>query len=819
MAIKIQIANGFYKSKSLPISNQECVNLYPNIPKTSGALSDDNLFQTPGISELASSTVDRESNRGAITMAGIPYFVNKSTMYSLGSDFRKTSLGSISGLGRVSMATNGTQVMILVPGGDGYIYSVAGGLVTITDSDFTALNAQIVVFIDSYFAVTSDAKVWAVSANNDGTSWYALDIGSAETDPDFVVAPVVVNNQIMITGTITTEAFQNVGSTVVQSFPFQRSGLFLDKGCAAPFSLVNASGSFFMIGKGENETPAIYQYANNNFQKISDPAIDAYINSLSQDEVYEAFALSYAIDGAHFVSFSFKLTTFVYNLVTGRWHEQKSMIDEVLQRWRVNSIVTAYGVTIVADSYDGRIGKLDADTYGEYGNDIIKTVSGQVLESGGDSFSLQKVELTIESGVGNTVYGFGNDILRTWEIVSGAPDISGDEITFVTDIGPRTWTIQQGSPVINGDSISFINETAFVQMLNYWKVGTEYRINCTVSNFVGNGGIFLPYDGTEHHSFPGYATANGTYEYLYTPDTGTGIVQVKIASGVGHTADVTVNWIREEAASVVEVPTYWEIGKTYRVNCLVVGHSGDGDIYLPFDGYGDDIPRTFIIAQGSPTINGDTISFINEIAAVQVLNYWTEGTSYRVNCTVSNYSGSGNIWLPYDGDMTYGPVVSANGTYEYTYTPVDGYPLASMVVDQLAGHTADVTVNWIKEVSYGDIASTSGTYEYFYTPSNGTEITDMMMVSDKGNAGVVTVNAIQSDYDLLSGVEDPSCEMTVSRDGKTFERNPRKRKMGKIGEFNKRLIWRGISLFKRFGHLKWRFSDQVKTVVIKAEVE
>ena len=192
----IPISTGFYKSRSLPISHQEGKNVYLG-PVERAGLSDRVLWGTPGITEVTSSTGNDEPNRGSRTMAGIPYFVNGDTLYSLDSDFVATSRGTISGTGRVSMADNGLQLMILVPGGAGYIYTAATTtLSTITDGDFDANgNPQYVVFIDGYFMCSTDSKKFIVSDLNDGTSWNALAFGTAESDPDDIVAPVVVKNQ------------------------------------------------------------------------------------------------------------------------------------------------------------------------------------------------------------------------------------------------------------------------------------------------------------------------------------------------------------------------------------------------------------------------------------------------------------------------------------------------------------------------------------------------------------------------------------------------------------------------------------------------
>ena len=402
MAIKLRIAEGFYKSRSLPLSHQECVNWYPNIPQTKGALSEAMLFGTPGIEQVAGTSFYRDSTRGAWVMEGIPYFVCGNVLYSLDTDdaeYSKTSLGTIPGSGRVSMADNGSQLMILVPGATGYIYTVEGGLHMITDSDFYANgNPQQVVFIDGYFACSTDTKKWIISALNDGMSWDALDFSSAESAPDNTVAPVVVNNQIFILGARTTEGFQNIGGS---GFPFQRSGTFLDKGCVAPFSVVNTGGSYYMIGAGKDESPAVWRFAGSQYAKVSTTAVDSYIGGLDDDVVAAAFGFGYADVGAYFVGFSFRDTTLVYDQVSGLWHERRSRINDVDGYWRANAIVSAYGKTIVGDSFDGRIGILAHNIYDEYGHNIIRAFTTQVFESGSDPFALSKVDATFESGVGN----------------------------------------------------------------------------------------------------------------------------------------------------------------------------------------------------------------------------------------------------------------------------------------------------------------------------------------------------------------------------------------------------------------------------------
>jgi len=403
---QLPIANGFYVSDSLPIAAQECTNWYPNIVQGTG-LNQETLFGTPGLEQLATSGTLENENRGAHEMAGKPYFVNGDRLYRLDetvvdstATYTLTFIGDISGTARVSMADNGTQLMILVPGGNGYIYNhVTDTFAQITDSDFTANgNPQFVVFIDGYFLVTTDSKKFIISAINDGLSYNALDFGTAESDPDDIVAPVVYKNQLFISGGETFEAFQNIGGA---DFPFQRTGLFLQKGCYAPYSLVNAQDTFMWVGGGENEGPAIWALSGNSTVKVSTTAIDSLLSKLTETQLSAIYSWAYASKGAYFIGFSLPSTTLVYDITSKRWHERKSFLSGALGAFRISSVVKAYNKIICGDSIDGRIGSLDPDVYTEYGNAIIRRVATQPFQNLMQSIFFPSLELTIESGVGN----------------------------------------------------------------------------------------------------------------------------------------------------------------------------------------------------------------------------------------------------------------------------------------------------------------------------------------------------------------------------------------------------------------------------------
>lgn len=398
--VNLPIFGGSYSTKSKLFSSQQLINFY-YVPAQGAALSDGYIIGTDGITEVADIGNYRNVSRGALVMDGIAYYVQGPRLVRLNSDLTLTDIGEILGEDRVSMATNGTQLMLLNELGDGYIFE-SGTLSSIVDADFTANGTpQKVVYADGYFICSTDEKKFIKSDIDDGMSWNALDFSRADGDPDDIVSPLFFRGQLYMMGAITTEAFQNIGGS---DFPFAKiKGLLINKGLSFRHAVVSASDSFFWIGAGENESPAVWGSTGQSAEKISTDAEDFIIRGeLLKDGIQNTFGFYYAQDGSYFVGFSLPEKTIVYELVSKRWHVRESLIDDVSERWRVNSLCQAYGGIYVGDSQDGRIGQLSPDIYTEYDNAIISTWITQPFSNQGQFFSVPQLELTCESGVGTS---------------------------------------------------------------------------------------------------------------------------------------------------------------------------------------------------------------------------------------------------------------------------------------------------------------------------------------------------------------------------------------------------------------------------------
>jgi len=426
--IPLEIATGFYRSDSLPLAAQRCVNWLPVVPQAK-ALNQRALFDVPGIvTQTYTGDAVTGHNRGAVLLGSEAFFVNGQSFYRLNKG-NVTNIGEVIRSSRVSMAVSTRYVVVVVPGVKAYAYDTQTTTLTeITDPDF--IIPVHVCFKDGYFIFTAtDGTVFFNSALNDPFNYNALDFGSAEVRPDKIVACHVNHNELFVCGEHTIELFQNIGGA---NFPFQRiQGANIQKGVHARHTLKDFDNSFVFVGGDNAELSAIWKVVGSaSVEKISTSAIDNEIQKFTKDEISEAVAISYAFGGNFFVAFTFTSPsipskTFVYDATTSAlageatWHERQS--GTVEERWRVTEIVDLNGELLTFDGVDGRIGKMDKNTHTEYGDVIYREKTSQPFTDQGDPLFIPSIRLTMESGVG-TIAGldpqirmdYSDDGGRTW---------------------------------------------------------------------------------------------------------------------------------------------------------------------------------------------------------------------------------------------------------------------------------------------------------------------------------------------------------------------------------------------------------------------
>lgn len=403
----IPFATNSYKSNSLPLSCQRMVNAYAE-REPSDAKSPVAIFGAPGIAQFA--TCGSGPVRGMDFMNGVLYVVSGHILYSVDENGAATPLGgSVSGNNFVCMTNNGTQILIL-NGQFGYIYSAASGFQIITSSNFHASSQG--TFFDTYFVMAWDGtNKWFISGSLDGTSYSGTDFASAEVAPDWVLAVINQQENLLIFGQTTIETWYDAGSV---NFPFQRiDGGTIERGCAAALTPIKEDNSVFFLG---NDL-IFYRLDGVLPRRISTHAIeDAW---QKYDTVSDAYCFSYTFNGHKFIVLTFPSAnaTWVHDISTGLWHERESwnMNNISYGRWRASTAKQAYGKILVGDAFSGAIGYLDESVATEYGNTIQVEMVTPIIHDDRKRVFISRFELDVEQGRGATT-GQGSDpiIMLSW---------------------------------------------------------------------------------------------------------------------------------------------------------------------------------------------------------------------------------------------------------------------------------------------------------------------------------------------------------------------------------------------------------------------
>lgn len=424
--IPLPVPLGSYLSEVSPLSARRVINWIPVVSE-SRASSTNILLQRYGLSTFADT--DSGVGRGQHVMSDVEFSVNGNSLFTTSSSGVSTNLGTITGTKRVSMADNGTLLVIVVPGGDAFVWD-GTSLTQITDPDFQ--TSDTVEFYRGLFVfTTSDGKQLFVSSLNQPLIFDALDFGSAEGDPDRIVTQILTNDELTILGSETGEVFKFVGGA---GFPLQViPGAFGQKGAHSKYGVVAFDNTFIFIGGGQNEMTAVWRKTSSDSSvKISDNTTDTMIQEFTKEEIADAFWMTYTQRGQLLAILTINSTripgrTFVYNgtasALSGEsvWFEYQTGVND--SQWRVNSIAMAYGKFLCGDSIDGRIGVLDKGEFEDYGDVMFRQMSTSPFGQDGTAVFAGELEVFLESGVGLTTgqgsepivrYDFSDDGARTF---------------------------------------------------------------------------------------------------------------------------------------------------------------------------------------------------------------------------------------------------------------------------------------------------------------------------------------------------------------------------------------------------------------------
>ena len=403
MALRqIKPALQFSEGRSKPWSGAKLLNAFAE--KADGdKFADFAVMATPGLDRLAS--VGSGPVRGLRRMGDTLYVVSRDQLYAVTQAGAQRMLGYISGDGPVRMADNGRQLAIAT---GGLPYVLSDGALT---SPMGLGNATDVAYIDGYFlwSLTGLSQI-AYSGINQGTSYDALDVVSAEGLPGAIIGLVASHRELYVLKKNSIEIFYNSGGA---DNAFERQGnAFIERGCFDRDSAVKLDNSIQFMG----DDRIVYRLDGYTPVRISTHAIEYQLASATF-----ARAFTYTQEGHKFYCLTIDGGTFCYDLATGTWHERQSYQR---QSYRVGCAEVIWGVTVLADSADGRLYTPNLDSLTEDGEAIRVVVGLPTLEASRARVTMYAFEAYFESGVGlNSGAGSNPQIMMRY-----------------SDDGGRTWS-------------------------------------------------------------------------------------------------------------------------------------------------------------------------------------------------------------------------------------------------------------------------------------------------------------------------------------------------------------------------------------------
>lgn len=380
--------NDAYGSTRLDADMQQRKDMYPH--------SRGGYRTFPGAAEEADFSTAL-TRRGAIPdgPAGKIYAVMGSTLYSVDSSYTVATItGTITATTVVDMATDGNQ-LVIVAGANKYVYTVSGGLVTLSDADLD--DCRSVTYLDSRFWFEQPDGQFCCSEVNDATAIDSLDFATAEAQPGDSLAIRASGQLLYVFCERHTEVWQSTG----RGRPPVDRQFVLQHGVVARNALSELDGVIYFID--HELRPCIV--SGGTVQVIPLPVAiarqwNAHAQGLASD--WGIIVDAYLFDRELFVDFRFStLGIWTYHAPSGTWFEQ-SDIDTGARAFSAFGDGKTYMVT------EGKLFSLDETVITHYGDpsakDFVLTlpmISGEMFGAFGANVSVGALRANVAAD-GNT---------------------------------------------------------------------------------------------------------------------------------------------------------------------------------------------------------------------------------------------------------------------------------------------------------------------------------------------------------------------------------------------------------------------------------
>lgn len=345
----------------------------------SGSFSNYRVWSRPTYGADLFVTMSRTSDYYATSANGTTSLVSAGTIADTPHDFAQS--GS-------------TSVLFLKSKNDAYTWD-GTTLTTVSDVDYPATTCRGTAYLDGrVFASTTKGVIYQ-SADENFSSWAALDFVSAHTEPDEAVFLCKYRDYIMLLKQWSCEFFYDAANATGSILSPVRN-MFQLIGCASENSVRETAGTVVWLGKTKDGFGrSIYMMAGSEPQKISTVQVDKVLDA---DDLSSVSSWTAKLGSHTFYGINLSAVSLAYDLSSGVWSVFTYLASSGVTK-TISAIDAAGVVTSTAHGYaDGDIVLISGTNADYNGWHVVTQVSA-------NAFSIQ--------GTGATFSGSGSSVKHT----------------------------------------------------------------------------------------------------------------------------------------------------------------------------------------------------------------------------------------------------------------------------------------------------------------------------------------------------------------------------------------------------------------------
>lgn len=436
--------SGLLSSSSASVAGDMLISspFYINTSDQSSGLSISFLYKvgagaTPNMSGTASNSfavwIYDVTNGAWIQPSGVFNITQSSGIGTAIASFQTTSNSKQYQIALVNINALGSSYNFTV---DNFSVGEPGAaFAQITDPNF--LGATHVAFMDGYFIFNEpNTQQFFLSPIQAVTPFSGLDVGTAEASPEPLLGHAVMQENVYLFSGKHLEIWYDSGNN---NFPFTRiQGAVSQIGCAAAFSIATIQNTVYWLGQDQSGQGVVYSAQGLQPQRISTLAIETVIRSLG--DLSGARAWTYEQGGHAFYCLNIPgaSSTWVYDVLTGMWHERAHLSGGQFSRHQVDCHAFAYNTNVGGDFSNGNLYALDPAVFSDNSNPIVRERTAPHISKDTNRVFHSRFILDMERGTGLSGTGQGTSpvAMLQWSD-DGGHSWSNEHWTSIGAIGVR----------------------------------------------------------------------------------------------------------------------------------------------------------------------------------------------------------------------------------------------------------------------------------------------------------------------------------------------------------------------------------------------